>query len=190
MTDRTCGWCGADISHMRSNAKYCCLQHKKNAGSKRHRARNPGYYSQYTRSPARIAWSGANREQILAYAREQQRQYRIDHPGAARAWWVANREKHRLYQANRRASKKAGACLVTERDINRLLGRFDNRCAYCGTGDRQLHLDHVVPLKLGGRHTIGNLLPACQPCNSSKNASLLMAWKRRRWNTQWLVVSK
>ncbi|HAT1242480.1 TPA: HNH endonuclease [Corynebacterium striatum] len=38
-------------------------------------------------------------------------------------------------------------------------------------------LDHVVPLSRGGKNTIGNALPACQSCNSSKHSKLLAEWK-------------
>lgn len=176
MTSRTCGWCGCDISGMKSNALYCSIQHKKNAAAARHRARNPGYYAQYSDSPARIAWREANRDRIRAAAREQQARYRAEHPDAARQWWAANPERHRLYQAKRRAVA-AGTWVVTERDIRRLLTRYDHRCAYCGTRPERLHLDHVIPLKRGGRHSIGNLVPACQPCNSSKSARLLFPWR-------------
>lgn len=173
---RACGWCGADISHLRSVALYCSRQHKKNAAAARHRERNPGYYTRYRDSPARRAWLEANRDRLRAAAREQQARYRDEHPNAAREWWAASPERHRLYQAKRRASA-AGEWTVTERDINRLLARHDHRCAYCGTRPEKLHLDHVIPLKRGGRHSIGNLLPACQPCNSSKSARLLYPWR-------------
>ena len=176
MAERTCGWCGADITGMSARALYCTQQHKKNAGSKRHRARNPGYYKRYNGTPARIAYKERNRDRLRAYAREQQRQYRIDHPNAGRAWWAANAERHRLYQATRRARKLSTACLVTERDIQRLLARHRFACAYCGETGR-LDIDHVVPLKRGGRHAIGNLLPACRTCNASKNARFLAAWR-------------
>lgn len=45
---------------------------------------------------------------------------------------------------------------------------FDNRCAYCGMrGDViQLTADHIVPSIKGGRFVKGNIVPACQKCNS------------------------
>jgi len=179
---RTCGWCSADIAHLRSNAKYCSVQHKKNAGSARHRERNPGYYKRYHGSPARLAWVDANRELIRAYARDHQRTYRLLNQEAIKAWWAANPEKHRLYQAARRERKLANpdSVGVTERDWLRLFARYRNCCAYCGERQADLCMDHVIPLARGGRHAIGNILPACRPCNSSKNATFLAVWKRRR----------
>lgn len=34
------------------------------------------------------------------------------------------------------------------------------------------HMDHVVPKSLGGRHSIDNLMPACEHCNLSRNNKL------------------
>jgi 5-methylcytosine-specific restriction endonuclease McrA len=180
VAERTCGWCGVSIADMRSNAKYCSVQHKKNAGSQRHRERNPTYYRDLNRQPARAAylaaWREANVERIRAYAREQQVRYRAEHPTAAAEWWKANPTKHRLYQAERRFRQATSGPGVSERDWLRLVRRYDGRCAYCNV-QCDPHMDHVIPLKLGGRHSIGNILPACQSCNSSKGARLLYRWR-------------
>lgn len=42
-------------------------------------------------------------------------------------------------------------------------------CAYCRTASGTTK-DHVVPVSLGGSDAIGNIVPACGPCNSSKGA--------------------
>lgn len=176
MAERTCGWCNSSLDGMQSNARYCCLQHKKNAASKRHRERNPSYYKRYHGSPARTAWLEANRDRVRACAREYAVGYRERNPQHAKDWWAANPERHRLYQAKRRACTQ-GAFVVTPKDIRRLIARNHGECAYCGATPALLHIDHVVPLKRGGRHSIGNLVPACQSCNSSKNARLLYPWR-------------
>jgi hypothetical protein len=45
---------------------------------------------------------------------------------------------------------------------------FNNKCAYCGMGGDiiQLTADHIVPSNQGGRFVKGNIVPACQKCNS------------------------
>ena len=45
---------------------------------------------------------------------------------------------------------------------------FNNHCAYCDmSGDViQLTADHIVPSIKGGRFVKGNIVPACQKCNS------------------------
>lgn len=41
-------------------------------------------------------------------------------------------------------------------------------CAYCGRGDRQLTIDHIVPKSLGGSNSWINLITACVSCNNKK----------------------
>ena len=48
---------------------------------------------------------------------------------------------------------------------------WKGRCAYCGR--RADSVDHVIPRCQGGSDDAGNLVPACKPCNSSKNGTPL-----------------
>ena len=87
-----------------------------------------------------------------------------------------NRDKGRAREERRRARKMAaGVYLVTAKDIRRLLAQ---PCAYCGA--KSEHIDHVLPLARGGRHSIGNLAPACAKCNQTKHSKTVMEWKRQK----------
>lgn len=61
-------------------------------------------------------------------------------------------------------------------DFVRMQRRYGGLCAYCGEqpGDTR---DHVLPVTRGGSDSIGNILPACAPCNSSKGTRLLAEWR-------------
>jgi len=52
--------------------------------------------------------------------------------------------------------------------------RDRNRCQYCGQIflQRDLNLDHVVPLSRGGRSGWTNVVTACVPCNGRKGSRL------------------
>ncbi len=52
--------------------------------------------------------------------------------------------------------------------------RDRNRCQYCGKVfvQRDLNLDHVVPLSRGGHSEWTNVVTACVPCNSKKGNRL------------------
>jgi 5-methylcytosine-specific restriction endonuclease McrA len=43
-------------------------------------------------------------------------------------------------------------------------------CHYCGEtfAKKELTMDHIVPVSRGGKSTKGNVVVACQPCNSDK----------------------
>lgn len=53
-------------------------------------------------------------------------------------------------------------------------------CAYCGATGRPLQRDCLLPIARGGRYTVTNVVPACGPCNASKNALEVTTWLRRR----------
>lgn len=90
------------------------------------------------------------------------------------------RRKPEVYKAtaNRRRVRKAanGILLVTKKETQRL---YAQRCFYCGSTD-YITLDHVIPIQRGGRHSIGNLIPACRACNSSKKNQFITEWKIAR----------
>lgn len=59
---------------------------------------------------------------------------------------------------------------VTKRTRFEVLRRDNHTCQYCGAKapDVTLHIDHVVPVALGGDDNPGNLATACRDCNSGK----------------------
>jgi hypothetical protein len=46
-------------------------------------------------------------------------------------------------------------------------GRF---CQICGTDEGEMHIDHVIPRKVGGDHSLDNLRVLCKSCNLRKGA--------------------
>lgn len=52
-----------------------------------------------------------------------------------------------------------------------ILQRDNYTCQYCGRKTTTLTLDHVIPRRLGGAHTWGNLVAACSPCNRRKGGN-------------------
>ena len=50
------------------------------------------------------------------------------------------------------------------------------QCVYCGNYHGPFHIDHIVPVSVGGPNHIDNLVVACQPCNLSKGAKTLDEW--------------
>ncbi len=53
-------------------------------------------------------------------------------------------------------------------------------CAYCGATERPVQRDCVLPISRGGRYTLGNVAPACGPCNASKCNDEVTSWLRRK----------
>ena len=52
-----------------------------------------------------------------------------------------------------------------------LLGAQGGKCANCGELPLEaVHVDHIMPLALGGQHKRTNLQALCQTCNQRKSA--------------------
>ena len=51
------------------------------------------------------------------------------------------------------------------------LKEFNYRCVNCGT-DKNLTIDHIIPLSKGGSNKISNIQPLCGLCNSKKSNKL------------------
>lgn len=120
----------------------------------------------------------ANRDQAIA----DQKQRGAGGKSAQRAaeWRRNNPERVKELAAAGRLKRmervqEAGVFTVLPRDWVRLVQRYGGLCAYCRLRPWE-HRDHVVPIARGGRHCIGNLLPACAPCNQEKAARLLIEW--------------
>lgn len=102
---------------------------------------------------------------------EQRREY-------AKQYLKDNPERMRAIRRNRKSRIKAQRFEFTERDWRRLVDRYRGCCAYCGVKPATpLQREHVIPIARGGRHSAGNILPACARCNGSKKAKLLSEWR-------------
>lgn len=53
--------------------------------------------------------------------------------------------------------------------------KLSGHCAYCGgvISPESMHVDHILPKKLGGKNHIDNLYPSCQSCNAVKGDKIL-----------------
>lgn len=120
----------------------------------------------------RIADGRANARDRARYAAE------AEHRRAyARAYLQENPERMRAIRLRRRGRIRANSFAFTIRDWRKLLARFDGRCAYCGEQRDDLQREHVIPLSRGGTHGVGNIVPACPPCNYAKKDKLLIEWR-------------
>lgn len=96
----------------------------------------------------------------LEKSRERGKKYRQRHPGLE-ASRVALRKAIIRGAKSERFTKQE----IYERD--------GGRCHLCGKkcDPRKWHLDHLIPLSLGGEHTRKNVAVSCPRCNDSKGNS-------------------
>lgn len=129
---------------------------------------------------AKQRYYAANREVVLSRSRDWVLENPERRAQTWRRWYDANPILRSAADKRRRVRLASGDVrVVSTRDLRRLWDRYNGLCAYCRVREAD-SLDHVTPVSRGGRHAIGNLLPACQICNRSKKDRLLIVWKRRR----------
>lgn len=118
----------------------------------------------------------ANKVILTWYYREYREQNRDKHRQYAREHYKANKDRY-FEAVNRRISLLRGATKAqfTANQWQRILERYDYRCAYCGDAGK-LTMDHVHPLSRGGEHTAANIIPACPSCNRQKSTKTFLEY--------------
>lgn len=148
------------------------------------------YYQNNRETIARksVEYYEKNRSTLLSKKKERRQLKRDEISEYQKEWYRRNPNKFSEYAHRRRVRLASGDVRrFTETDWRKLLHRFDNRCAYCGS-DGELTKDHVVPISRGGRHAVGNIVPACWQCNMSKGTKFLVEWRKSYGLDQPLAV--
>lgn len=103
------------------------------------------------------------------------KQYVRLHPEMKRRADAIYRKKHPEQIEGHRETYRALKKNAPINDLSALQWReiqavCDHRCVYCRKRAKgHLTQDHIMPLSKGGSHTVSNVVPACQSCNSRKN---------------------
>lgn len=116
-----------------------------------------------------------HREELLAKNQKWHKNNRDKANARGRRWYKDNRVK-RIERTARRRAWKYNAAIEPLADFVAQLIQEGNMCTYCGSTNKPLESDHIVPLSRGGSHTEDNLVAACRSCNSSKHARALEEW--------------
>ena len=138
----------------------CGLEHDKDTGflkgqSRCKTCRNAAYRAAYSAGGAPFQAAAVERVR-----RHRQAHGRLDH----------GRRRARLHQSPAEA--------FTRRDLwDSYAERELFACVYCG--GPYAHDDHARPLARGGAHAIGNLVPACAPCNLEKHTRTPVEYMRQ-----------
>lgn len=60
---------------------------------------------------------------------------------------------------------------LTKEQRQQIYDMFNGHCAYCGCEITlsEMQVDHIVPLRRGGKDEIENMYPSCRSCNHYKH---------------------
>lgn len=96
-------------------------------------------------------------------------------------WRKENPEKVSMYARATSAKRRSAEGRYTSSDIARLMSMQKSKCAYCLRSiSKSYHVDHVMPLALGGSSWPSNLQLLCPACNWSKGASHPLDFARKQ----------
>lgn len=100
-----------------------------------------------------------------------------------RGYHKKNPEKCAAYSRNRKARKRNSEGSHTAADVRSIFESQRGLCANCKTklfksGKQKFHVDHVMPLVLGGSNWPTNLQCLCPTCNLSKGAKHPDEWAK------------
>jgi len=110
-------------------------------------------------------------------AKEAQARYRLRHKEELKARRKLRLEYNRNAWNKRKVQKASnGVFAISKPELAKL---YAQPCFYCGAIG-QIEMDHVIPIKRGGAHSIGNLVAACMPCNRSKGSKTITEWKKQK----------
>lgn len=99
----------------------------------------------------------------------------------SRSWAKRNQERRRIVQQNRLARKRINGGELSKDIVARLYELQRGRCACCKRplGDN-CHLDHIMPIALGGAHTDDNVQLLRAECNVKKGAKHPVEFMQRK----------
>lgn len=141
------------------------------------RARNPG-----KRKAQKLRHYRKHRDTIIVKQRARHWADRENNCAQSRAWYRANREYAKArslewrrangarvthYANKRRLEKTKNGGTHSLAQWQERVAQFGGCCFYCGQR-KPLTRDHVIPVSRGGSDDIGNIVPACRPCNAAK----------------------
>ena len=149
----------------------------RNANREKVRASNAAYKASNPEkiNAIRVAWVSTNSVKVkagLAKWKEANRD-RVRELNAA--WNASHPEVMAAISRNRRARDRNADGSHTNADVKLILLSQNNQCANCKatlilSGKKKYHVDHVMPLALGGSNWPSNLQCLCQTCNLRKSS--------------------
>lgn len=122
-----------------------------------------------------------HKEELSVYIKDYYQKNKEKIRAVNKEWEKKNKEKHReyqrVYQCARREKKRNLDIdnYYTPEQWKLVQDFFEHSCVYCGKKVK-LTMDHFIPVALGGRTELKNIVPACLPCNSSKSGKHPMEW--------------
>lgn len=128
---------------------------------------------------ARKEYYQQNRDEILARDRQYNQRHKKQISIRNQKYYQLHKEEF-IFKARERKRRirdtKDGT--ITKEVLDIMYESQCHKCDYCNGDLDQLgkHLDHILPLNRGGKHTLNNVHWICPRCNLSKNDKTEEEW--------------
>ncbi|MDD4390237.1 MAG: HNH endonuclease signature motif containing protein [Eubacteriales bacterium] len=117
-------------------------------------------------------WAKENPEKVKAIKKRWLEANREKHYATCSRWAKNNRPARRVQWQNYKARKLANGGTFTKQDVAQLMKQQKGKCVVCKCDILELyHIDHIMPLSLGGSNGPANIQLLCPTCN-------LMKWNK------------
>jgi 5-methylcytosine-specific restriction endonuclease McrA len=162
--------------------------------AKKHRQRALSYYYEHKEQSAETASKRyfANRDETSKKRAQLRKDNIWKYKKQERASYLRNKEQKRKYSSdyskqnpekslerNSRRRARLKNAITFKVDSSELKQMKNRGCLFCGS-KKEINIDHIIPLSRGGSHSIGNLMPLCDHCNSTKYNKTIMEWRMYR----------
>ena len=196
---RLCVACALARDNVHKRAWWSANRDKERDGKRRLKDANPELFLANSRRRQR-RWRESNPDKLRARAKDRWAKEGKQHQAKVEQWRRENKDRVRettkrwqkSHPEKMRVAKRAGHLRRRAKKLNQLgsvslnieqalMRRQRDRCAGCrkALGFRWTwHLDHIMPLALGGLHDDSNLQILCVACNLSKGAQHPLRWQK------------
>lgn len=133
------------------------------------------------RKARNAAWSAANLDLKRAHDAERYAANPERAKTNAAAWTKANIDAKRIHTQNRSARKRKNGGILSKGLSTKLFKLQRGKCACCGLPlGTNFHMDHIMPIDLGGPNVDGNMQLLRQRCNLQKSAKHPIEFMQQR----------
>lgn len=117
-------------------------------------------------------WRDKNKDKMKTYAREWRDKNKEKEKEQHKNHYINNREAYKAKIHTRRARKNNNGGHLSPGIKQKLLTIQRGRCAICRVNiiKKDQHIDHVMPLVLGGSNEDRNIQITCSVCNLRKGS--------------------
>lgn len=184
-----CKNCHHDYGILNRDKKLDAVRKYRQSHRKEESNRSKKFYQEHKKEKLEYAkrYRESNKELVI----NRHKFWKERNPDKARKatnnWVRLNPEKSKASSANWKKNNKDKVIRLGQIRRFRLLGnggkysldewvslcnKFNNKCLCCGSSEK-LTVDHIIPLKLGGKNIIENIQPLCKSCNSKKGIKII-----------------